>query len=317
MPVIQADLIFLGVIIGGAAILILFVAYNLSRAEINRLREQNDRASELATEFRRTMTAAEKEWQQRWAEAKKQKEQTEKRLETLTVMMNETADFYPSLAEAIADFYFLQSENEASYLKYKKHPAFRKAEFVLDAGRARRTAERELRQLKYQLLTYEGMFPWLPDISGRSTRDIIDEWKRLKDEPSNDTTEDAEEPERNWLTPDEYKSLTTAQKADKALERWQNSRRGPWEAGRDYERYVGYYLEQEGYAVSYQGAIEGLADMGRDLLAVKGDKVRIVQCKRWAKERVIHEKHIFQLIGTTLEYACLKKRVPIKEMNLA
>lgn len=30
--------------------------------------------------------------------------------------------------------------------------------------------------------------------------------------------------------------------------------------------------------------------------------MRIVQCKYWSKEKIIHEKHIFQLYGTTIAY---------------
>lgn len=39
--------------------------------------------------------------------------------------------------------------------------------------------------------------------------------------------------------------------------------------------------------------------MGRDLLVDRGDVVFVIQCKRWAKSKKIHEKHIFQLFGTT------------------
>ena len=42
----------------------------------------------------------------------------------------------------------------------------------------------------------------------------------------------------------------------------------------------------------------GLEDMGRDLLVEKGDETLVIQCKRWAKSKTIHEKHIFQLYGS-------------------
>ena len=40
--------------------------------------------------------------------------------------------------------------------------------------------------------------------------------------------------------------------------------------------------------------------MGRDLIVSKGKKLFVIQCKRWASEKTIHEKHIFQLYGTTI-----------------
>jgi len=67
-----------------------------------------------------------------------------------------------------------------------------------------------------------------------------------------------------------------------------------------YERYLGYLYEKEGWAVTYFGALEGLEDMGRDLLCIKGSAVHVVQAKYWAKHKTIHEKHIFQLYGTTI-----------------
>jgi hypothetical protein len=43
--------------------------------------------------------------------------------------------------------------------------------------------------------------------------------------------------------------------------------------------------------------------MGRDLIARRGPELRVIQCKYWSKKKTIHEKHIFQLFGSTLEYA--------------
>jgi hypothetical protein len=43
-----------------------------------------------------------------------------------------------------------------------------------------------------------------------------------------------------------------------------------------------------------------LEDLGRDLLAERDDEIEVVQCKRWAQRKTIHEKHIFQLLGTVL-----------------
>jgi len=42
--------------------------------------------------------------------------------------------------------------------------------------------------------------------------------------------------------------------------------------------------------------------MGRDLIATRGDVVHIIQCKYWAQRKLIHEKHIAQLYGTTIQF---------------
>ena len=51
--------------------------------------------------------------------------------------------------------------------------------------------------------------------------------------------------------------------------------------GRQYERYVGYLFERQGFAVNYQGIRKGLEDGGLDLVARAARKIRLVQCKRW------------------------------------
>lgn len=50
--------------------------------------------------------------------------------------------------------------------------------------------------------------------------------------------------------------------------------------------------------MKYFGALMGFEDMGRDLLATKDGVTLVIQCKRWAKEKTIHEKHICQLYGS-------------------
>lgn len=239
-------------------------------------------------------------------------------LARLLKVLNETGTFYPSLAEAIADFHALEAERTAAALETKKHPATVAATQVREAARARRLAEKELRLLKYQLLSYESMFPWLTDVAGRSTTDLLSEWRsKILVQESPDAS-DIAEPERDWLSPEEYAQLSSAERADLALSRWFESRRASaWEAGRDYERYVGYLYEQDGFVVDYWGAIEGLGDLGRDLIARKDGLTAVVQCKRWSEEKTIHEKHIFQLIGTCLEYACVNHRAKAATIELA
>jgi hypothetical protein len=53
--------------------------------------------------------------------------------------------------------------------------------------------------------------------------------------------------------------------------------------------------------VDYYGR-KGFEDLGRDLICKKDNVVEIVQCKYWAREKIIHEKHIYYLFGTTVEY---------------
>jgi hypothetical protein len=61
-------------------------------------------------------------------------------------------------------------------------------------------------------------------------------------------------------------------------------------------------LEKEGFYVNYHGIVEGFADLGRDIIALKGKEVNVIQCKYWSQNKVIHEKHICQFKGTVLKY---------------
>jgi hypothetical protein len=83
-----------------------------------------------------------------------------------------------------------------------------------------------------------------------------------------------------------------------------------------YERYVGHLYERDGWLVDYEGIVKGLDDLGRDLICTKGTDVHIVQLKCWAREKLIHEKHIFQLFGTTQLYLMNKNNNGLFPMNV-
>lgn len=208
---------------------------------------------------------------------------------------------FPWLAKAYSDYFDLQDQQLANYLESKPQPARRAAEHLKEMATRRRAAEQAYRVLRYQLEYYESLFPWLVDFKGEDIDDLIKQIVEKKEEP----LEELKEPDdaaKKWLTAAEYGSLPTVQKYQLALDRYWKRKKTKWEIGRDYERYVGYRYESDGYNVYYQGIVEGFEDLGRDLICVKGNDARIVQCKCWSKKKQIHEKHIFQLYGTVVAY---------------
>ncbi len=217
------------------------------------------------------------------------------------VLAQEKSLGFPWLGQAYADFFHKQDLEIAHYLADKKWPAKKAAEHVREVAAKRRTAEKLWRVLKYNLKYYEALFPWLVDFKGEDLDDLIRQVieKRAGTESESD---DKEDPARHWLTPAEYKKLPSAEKYQLALDRYRKKKKSKWEIGRDYERYIGYIYETQGFQVYYQGIIEGLADLGRDLIATRDGGAEIVQCKYWSKEKQIHEKHIFQLHGTVIAY---------------
>lgn len=111
-----------------------------------------------------------------------------------------------------------------------------------------------------------------------------------------------EDPVKRYVTSSEYEKLSTTERNQKALDRYSASRKTSYQVGRDYERYVGYKYELQDFEVTYYGIEAGLEDLGRDLICKQKGSIEVVQCKCWASHKLIHEKHINQLFGTTVKY---------------
>jgi hypothetical protein len=125
------------------------------------------------------------------------------------------------------------------------------------------------------------------------------------EEPIKEVGEIGIDPARIYLSSlseEEFQKLSTAERNQLALDRYWNKPKSKWQIGKDYERYIGYLYENKDYNVYYQGILEGFDDLGRDLICKKGEQTIIIQCKRWSKNKIIHEKHINQLYGTVIKY---------------
>lgn len=245
--------------------------------------ELDSRAQDLALRNR--------QWEEKVIEQKKAIEQLAK----------EKSEGFPWLAKAYADYFYLKNLEEANYLEHKSHPAPVSAERVRGIARNRREVEKQFRVVKYLLQYYENLFPWLIDFRGEDLDDLI---KQVLEKPREEGEYEIEgyDPARKWLTKSEYEKLPKVEKFQLALDRYWSKKKTKWEIGRDYERYVGYLYEKDGYSVYYQGIVEGLADLGRDVIATKGREVDVIQCKYWSQYKTIHEKHICQFKGTVLKY---------------
>lgn len=200
----------------------------------------------------------------------------------------------PFLAKQFSDFMYVNDLLDADYLETKSRPAFTAAEKVREIAKQKRLLQEQCKLQEYQLNLYETAFPWLAEFKEISSED-------LQQLASVDTAPDSEYSSlKKWLSPQEYQSLPSAERLQLALERYTKRQKTNWQIGIEYERYVGYCYERKGYKVRYFGATEGLEDMGRDLIVTQGKKLFVIQCKRWSTEKTIHEKHIFQLYGTTI-----------------
>lgn len=196
------------------------------------------------------------------------------------------------LAEFIAEAFQAPDEATARALETKQRPAYKAADEVRRLGGEKKEINQRLKQLEYILKTYHEYYPVLEQyheeiLNEDATLDIDDE--------------DAESDRvSRYISREEHDRLKPVERNQRALENWKARRKSSVEIGRMYERYLGYLYERDGWTVTYFGANEGLEDMGRDLICIKGSAMHVVQAKYWAKHRTLHEKHIFQLYGTTI-----------------
>ena len=278
-------------------IVVVFVLFMLNTSKANRLsleRETRKVELEQLREKLRVENAKAKSTQELLEKAHQENAE-------LKIIFDERKKLFPWLSTAYADYEELYLKRVEFNLRYKKRPAIKAAEEVGKAKKRAREAEKRFRELKYRLDFYEKYFPWLSEVAGDTLEDFLSSLETLNDRGTQEQ-DSQNDPARNFLSPQEYQALTSQQRNQRALDRWKVGRKSNWEIGRMYERYVGYTYEQKGYRVEYFGATQGLADFGRDLIAFKSGVTEVIQCKYWAAEKTIHEKHIFQLFGSVVEY---------------
>jgi hypothetical protein len=187
----------------------------------------------------------------------------------------------------------------------RKRPGLKAAEEVKLARAKARKFKKEAERLRPQLALYESLAPWLAEYTDLTVEEIlkgVEEEEELKEFYKTDA-----DPVSLFVTAKDWNGLTEVERNQLALDRyWQGSRRRTaWTAGIQYERFIGYLYESDGYRVVYHGAKYGLDDLGIDLVCTKGKEVKIVQCKRLSpvKGIPVRENVIAQIYGAAKFYA--------------
>lgn len=201
------------------------------------------------------------------------------------------------LASAYADAVALIFDESSKYLRKKSHPALTASEEV---KRMKKEAKKCAADAKFYLYQYEFLLNCIPnvneDIDSDGSLEIAKDYfaQTLDENEDYDRVQD-------YLSSNEYEQMTTDQRNQLALDRYMSRKKNNWQIGRDYEMYVCHWLRCQGYEVEHTG-INGLQDLGRDIIAHKDGNDYIIQCKYWSKNKVIREKYIMQLYGTTIAY---------------
>lgn len=226
-------------------------------------------------------------------ELKEKKNYIFSEIESFDKILKNKYDRFPRVAKIVTEKTIQHYYDAEQYLISKSRPAYSAAETVKLLSKETKLYVKELAELQLKLAYIEDMYP--------NISDIFEPGFNGEDDFELETKENTDRV-RLFLSKEEYRKLSITEKNQLALDRYIESRKNKWQIGRDYEMYIGHKLEEEGYAVKYTGIIENLEDMGRDLIAIKGSKTLIVQCKNWSQEKTIHEKHVFQLYGTLVLY---------------
>lgn len=219
-----------------------------------------------------------------------QKSELDQQKKEIFRIVNTRSQRSPWLAEQLAQYKYARELAMIDNI-----PRSTKKEVMKEISAEKRAITKERNMLKHQLHYLCLAFPWIEEfITARPSKEM--------------TAAPAEDPEweviSDYLSANEYAKLSSIEKYQLALDRYEKRHRSrsAWEAGIIYERFVGYFYEQNGYAVQYRGALDGYEDLGRDIIASKNGTTHIIQCKRWSQAKTIHEKHIFQLYGSTILY---------------
>ena len=203
-----------------------------------------------------------------------------------------------NISSIAADLKLIQFDITENYLKTKKHPAFVEAKRICDLKSEYKIL---LEQLQFITYKYEMLLHLFPELSI-----YVDDFEsicQLKEYSSLNDLKDEHDRVKKYLSKEEYLNLNENERNQLALDNYINGQKTKWQIGRDYELFCGLEYETKGWNVNYYGIENKLKDMGRDLIAKKGNIHHIIQCKYWSKDKLIHEKHITQLFGTSIEYS--------------
>lgn len=190
-------------------------------------------------------------------------------------------------------------KHNANYYSRVKNgrTAKKSAEIVRDL---KKETKSYIEQYKIMLYKYEALISLFPGL--KNYVDDIEAIKELSSFKNFDSLKEEYDKVKDYISKDEYNKLSPDERSQLALNNYIKGKKSNWQIGRDFEMYCSYVYEKNGWHVERFGIEKRLNDMGRDIIAAKDGTVHIIQCKLWSNDKLIHEKHIAQLYGSTIEY---------------
>ena len=215
---------------------------------------------------------------------------------------------FSQLACMVADYETSIFQKDEHYLRYKPRPANVAADKVREM---RETLAEKVAECKQMLYKYEFLLSVFPEL-----HNYLEDEEALiaiSDYSTISEFNDNRDRVHDWISENDYRTMSVDERNQLALDRYKNRTKSNWEIGIEYELYVGYLLREGKYPfngkyhVLQYGELNGLSDLGRDIIAERVEldgsrTILVIQCKRWSEKKVVHENAICQLYGTTVEY---------------
>lgn len=224
--------------------------------------------------------------------------------------MNEFMDnhipfsYSASLCADMKIYVFDRCEN---HLRWKTHPAKSAAETVKILKKETKSYIQQYNEMLYKYEFLLNIFPELNKyVDDEESLICLSEYDGFSD------FDKVRDRSADYLSKEEWSKLGDDERNQLALDRYKKKNKSNWIIGSEYEMYYAHKLRQRGLNVIDFGIRKGLNDLGRDIIASNGGCVYIIQCKRWASRKLIHENVVCQLYGTSIEYRLSKNDMNLK-----
>ena len=265
---------------------------------------KEDYKQQLDREFQIAIRKKEDELNREKKEVEMQIKDMELKEQTVRALLINSQPFKKS-ATMTADLSSQIFEKEHDRLLYKSHPALKAANAVSELKHLYKSVLQENKEKQYKWEYLISVFPEL--------QKYIDDDAALLSLSNYNSVKEFEEDydhSHDYLSEEEWRKLSIDERNQLALDRYkQNPNKSAWVVGVEYELFVSYYLQQRGYHTIEHGAVKGIGDLGRDIIAMKtmpdgSTETYIIQCKRWStkNDKMIHENVVCQTFGTAVEY---------------
>lgn len=215
-------------------------------------------------------------------------------IDDLNKIISEKTIGFPWLADAISQYIEIETNDLDDHLRYKRNPAKKAAKNITIISAEKKILRKKFLLARNLCKYYESLFPGLQAYVNENIDDaLLSEFSGEFFEP---------DPGVYYAGIEKIDFESEHEKHQYAFDKWKKRKKSSWEIGRIYERYIGSLYENKGWDVTYEGILKKLEDQGRDLICFKDNETRIIQCKYWQQNKVIHENHVYQLFGTTVKY---------------